>query len=121
MLRVWGLDGNVLNEIGEVEKPAVMSSTGQEMIVMSPGKFPVVVDLATGQKRPSGETVPGTGFVCFSQDVETVYGLRDQTKIQRWSLATGRNEGAFRDLGVKITSLLPHPLGRQGCCGNGNR
>lgn len=109
VLRVWDLGGNVVNEIGEVEEPAVMAATGQEMIVMSPGKFPVVVDLATGQKRPSGETVPGTGFVCFSQNLETVYSLRDQTKIQRWSLATGRNEGAFRDLGVKITSLLPTP------------
>ncbi|MBI5251065.1 MAG: protein kinase [Desulfomonile tiedjei] len=107
VLRIWGLDGSVRLEIGEVEPPATMASTGQAMIVMSSDKTPMVADLATGLKRPRGVAIPGTGFVCFSENLATIYSLRDETRIQRWSLATGRNEGAFRDLGVKITSLMP--------------
>jgi WD40 repeat protein/serine/threonine protein kinase len=107
VLRVWDLGGNILREIGEVEPPAVLTGTGQEMILMSPQKNPVFADLATGQKSPVAAAISGTEVICFSENLETVYSLRDGTRIQRWSVATGRSEGAFRDLGIKITSLLP--------------
>lgn len=107
MLRVWDRDGKIAKEFPKLEPPLRMMPSGHEITAMSPEKMQVVIDLSTGERDFKGTAVPGSEFICFSENLESVFSLRDSTRIQRWSLATGRNEGAFRDLGIKITALLP--------------
>jgi WD40 repeat protein len=78
-----------------------------EITAMDQGNSPVRIDLKTGQRQRVGAPIGGRDLVCFSQRLDTVYSLREEKRIQRWAVADGRTLGAFRDLGIKITSLVP--------------
>ncbi|HMK33625.1 MAG TPA: serine/threonine-protein kinase [Desulfomonilaceae bacterium] len=106
-LRKWDIHGKLLREIEEVLLPVTMEDGDRDVIAMSPDKRIVRIGLETGSRTFSGPPIPGSNFVCFSRGLGTVYSLKDDRRIQRWSVNSGRNEGAFRDLGLKITSLAP--------------
>lgn len=107
VLRRWDLNGNLIGEIPEVTLPVSMGNYGSEIVAMSPDNRVVTINLETWQSSPASEAIAGRDFVCFSDSRQMLYGIKDGTRIQRWSVVTGRVEGAFRDLGLRITSLLP--------------
>ncbi len=107
ILRWWDLAGNVLEAIGELKLPISLSETGSELAAISSDNFAILMNLKTHGRRRAGVPIPCPDFVCFSERLETIYSLREERLIQRWSVANGRNQGAFRDLGIKITSVLP--------------
>lgn len=107
ILRKWGLAGDLDEEITEVQMPISFSETGLQIAVMSPDNSPLRIDLNTGRRRKVGAPVSGRDVKCFSRRLDTIYSLREETCIQRWSVVDGHTIGAFRDIGVKVTSLLP--------------
>ncbi|MGO9570609.1 MAG: protein kinase domain-containing protein [Desulfomonilaceae bacterium] len=107
VLRRWGLGGDLEQEISDVRLPIALSETGLELAAMAPDNSPLRIDLKTGQMKRVGAPVSGLNVVCFSQCLDTVYNLREEKRIQRWSVVDGRTVSAFRDLGIRITSLLP--------------
>jgi WD40 repeat protein/serine/threonine protein kinase len=107
VVRKWDPSGQLITEIGDVERPIALEPGDHYVAAMSPDHRMIRVDLDTGAHTMTGPPIPGTDFVCFSNQFATVYSLKDDQRIQRWSTSTGRNTGAFRDLGVKITSLAP--------------
>jgi WD40 repeat protein/serine/threonine protein kinase len=107
VLRRWGLDGELAEEIPEVRPPISLSETGLEIAAMDGDNSPVRIDLKTGQKQKVGAPIAGRDLICFSKRLDTVYSLLEEKRIQRWAVLDGRHLGAFRDLGTKITSLVP--------------
>jgi len=107
VVRKWDPDGNLVNEIGDVERPVALEPDDHYVMAMSTDRRVIRVDLDTGSRTWSGPSIPGSDFVCYSNQFGTVYSLKDAQRIQRWSAATGRSTGAFRDLGLKITALAP--------------
>lgn len=107
VVRKWSPDGILLTEIAEIERPVALEPGDHYVVAMSADREVIRIDLDTGSRVLTGPSIPGTDFVCFSQQFGTVYSLKDDQRIQRWSTATGRNTGAFRDLGLKITALAP--------------
>ena len=107
VLRRWRLGGELEEEIPEVRLPISLSETGLEITAMDRDNSPVRIDLKTGQRQSVGAPIGGRDLVCFSQRLDTVYSLREEKRIQRWAVVDGRNLSAFRDLGIKITSLVP--------------
>lgn len=107
ILRRWSLAGAVEAEIPDVKPPLAMNPDGRLLIVMTQRNTPLKINLDTGKKIFEGPPISGGHFGCFSSHLDTLYSLRDRTRIQRWSIATGRNEGSLRDLGLQITSFLP--------------
>jgi WD40 repeat protein len=107
VLRKWRLGGELDDEISEVRLPISVSETGMELAAMDLNNFPVRIDLKTDGRKRLGPPIQGRHIVCFSQKMDTVYSLREEKRIQRWSVTDGRTLGAFRDLGIKITSLRP--------------
>ena len=110
VLRRWDVEGNVTAEIGDLRPPfALMTERGTISAMSSDGRL-VTLGLETGNKSVSSASIPGMEFVGFSDDCSNVYSLRERQLVQKWSTSTGRNEGAFRDLGTKITTFLPNPF-----------
>jgi WD40 repeat protein/serine/threonine protein kinase len=107
VLRKWRLGGELEAEIPEVRLPISVSDTGLELAAMGPDNSPVRIDLKTGLSKRVGAPIQGRDLICFSRRLDTIYSLREDKRIQRWSVVDGRTLGAFRDLGIKITSLLP--------------
>ncbi len=106
-LRIWDEDGTLVNEIRDVMPPIRLADDGRHAVAMSLDNTPLTLDLESADRRMSGVSMPGCEFICFSENRETLWSLKDGTRILRWSSVTGRNEGALRDLGLTITSVLP--------------
>jgi len=107
VLRRWDLSGDLVWEIPQLRQPIALSETGLELNAMGLDNSPLLIDLDTGERTKAGPPIPGRNFLCFSKRLDTIYSLLDEKRIQRWSLADGRNLGAYRDLGIRIFSLLP--------------
>lgn len=107
VLRKWRLGGDLEEEIPEVLLPISLSETGLELAAMDPDNCPIRIDLKTGGRNKVGAPISGRNLICFSQRLGTLYSLREEKRVQRWSVVDGRTLSAFRDLGIKITSLLP--------------
>ncbi len=107
VLRRWSLDGDMEVEMPDMRPPFGLSEDGRILAVMTKRNTPLKINLETGKRIFEGPPAAGTNFVCFSSKLDTLYSLRDGTRIQRWSVTTGRNEGSLRDLGLQITSFLP--------------
>ena len=107
VLRKWRLGGDLEEEIPEVQLPISLSETGLELAAMDPDSCPIRIDLKTGLRNKVGAPISGRNLICFSQRLDTLYSLREEKRIQRWSVVDGRTLSAFRDLGIRITSLLP--------------
>lgn len=105
--RIWDLEGNLLQQVPDVLLPIGLSASGVELVAMSQNSEPLRINLDNGRRISKGAPILCDEFVCFSQALDTVYSLRDGTRIQRWSASTGRNVGSFRDLSVRITALHP--------------
>jgi WD40 repeat protein/serine/threonine protein kinase len=108
VLRKWDLEGEKLFEVEDVQGPVQVQDDGRILIAMSPLNRPLTIDMETGGKTVLGGEIPGPHFQCFSSDGDMAYSLRDGLRIQRWEIKTGLSKGAFRDLGVPITSLRPY-------------
>lgn len=108
VLRKWDVEGNVVTEIGDLRPPFLLMTERGTISGLSADRRLVTLGLETGNKSMSSASIPGTHFLGFSDDCAKVYSLRDGQLVQQWSTSTGRNEGAFRDLGTKISALLPH-------------
>lgn len=109
VLRLWDLKGALLLEIPDLGAPIALSTGGSEIAAVSRAGEPVRIDLEKNRVLSRGAPIKCDRFVCFSARLDTVYSLRGETRIQRWSVSSGRNEGSFRDLGRKITALEPAP------------
>lgn len=107
VLRTWDLSGKVLSELPDVAAPIALSRGGVELAAVSKNGEPLRIDLARETVRSRGIPVRSDRFTCFSAALDTIYTLREETRIQRWSVSTGRNEGSFRDLARKIVTLEP--------------
>ncbi len=107
ILRRWDLAGNVTEEIAGLRLPISLSENGSELAAISSDDSVLLMNLKTDGKRRAGVPILCPDFVCFSKRLDTIYSLREEKLVQRWSVANGRNQGAFRDLGIKITSLMP--------------
>jgi WD40 repeat protein/serine/threonine protein kinase len=107
ILRKWGLGGDLEKEIPEVRLPIFFSDAGPELAAVASDNSPIRIDLESGLRKRVGVPLPGLDLICFSRGGDTVYSLRDEKCIQRWAVVDGRILGAFRDLGIKITSLFP--------------
>jgi len=110
VLRRWDLEGARVIEVPELKLPVRLVPSGKAVVALSTGNRAVRIDLETGRKVWEGPVIQGDDFVCFSGDLESVFSLRGEHRILRWSTASGLNEGALRDLGVRITSFA--------CCAN---
>lgn len=108
-LRRWDVEGNVTMEVGDLQPPFVLMTERGTISAMSSDGRLVTLGLETGNKSISSASIPGMQYVGFSDDCANVYSLRDGQLVQKWSTTTGRNEGAFRDLGTKITAFLHNP------------
>ncbi len=106
-LRIWDEDGSILSEIRDVMPPIRLTDDGRRAAAMSLDNTPLTLDLESAERSVSGVPMPGCEFICFSGNRETLWSLKDGKRILRWSSVTGRNEGALRDLGLTITSVLP--------------
>lgn len=107
ILRRWDLAGNLVGEIPDAHPPISVNEYGSEVMAMSPDDEVMAISLETRERNPKGSALPGHNFICFSDNLQMLYSVRDGTRIQRWSVSTGRSEGTFRDLGLKIISLQP--------------
>jgi WD40 repeat protein len=110
-LRIWDENGLIVNEIRDVMPPIRLSENGKQAVAMSLNRAPLLIDLETAERSIRGVPLPGCDFICFSENRETLWSLKDGKRILRWSATTGRNEGALRDLGLSITSVLPAASG----------
>jgi WD40 repeat protein len=106
-VRIWDAEGGLVSEIPGVALPIALASGGHELSAVTPEHEPVRISLDTGKRLFRGVPIRCDEFLCFSAGLESIYTLRDGTRIQRWSATTGRNESSFRDLGIKITALVP--------------
>jgi WD40 repeat protein len=106
-LRIWDEEARVVNEIRDVMPPIRVTDDSRRAVAMSLDNTPLALDLESASRSVSGVPMPGCEFICFSENSETLWSLRDGKRILRWSSVTGRNEGALRDLGLTITSVLP--------------
>lgn len=107
ILRRWDLSGKLTREIREVGLPVSANAYRSQVAAMSRDNRALSIDVETGKKSPRSAAISGHGFICFSDTLQMLYSVKDGTRIQRWSVASGRVEGTFRDLGLRITSLLP--------------
>lgn len=107
VLRRWSLDGNIEAEIPEVRLPLAISDDGRLLMAMTARNTGLKINLESGKKIFEGPPMSAGNFGCFSPQLDALYSLRDGTRIQRWSVTTGRNEGSLRDLGLQITSFMP--------------
>jgi len=105
ILRRWDLQGSLIMEVPEVKLPVRLVPSGKALVALSTGNRAVRIELETGRRVWQGPVIQGEEFVCFSGDVDSVFSLRGEQRILRWSAATGLNEGALRDLGLRITSF----------------
>jgi WD40 repeat protein len=112
-LRVWDLEANLVREIPDVHLPVALSSGGTEVAALSADNRPMRIDLESLEKAKKGLSIKSEEFVGFSEKLDTVYTIKGNTRIQRWSALTGRNEGSLRDLGLKITVLKPSALNQR--------
>lgn len=108
-LAIWDASGCKTAAFPDVRPPIAVSDDGSEITAMSPDNKVLSIHPDSGHRMTKGLAIPVDNFICFADPSRTVYSLHDDTKIHRWSLAAARVEGAFRDLGLKITSLLPSP------------
>lgn len=109
ILRKWNLRGTPLGTVEHVAPPIALSRDGTTLMALSSDRMPVRIDVTTLQKREEISSGCVGDSPCLAKDWEHFYSLRDGTRIQRWSTATGRSEGAFRDLGVRVASFAPTP------------
>ena len=109
IVRRWDPRGNLVSQMEGIRLPISVSKDGRTLTAISKDSRALRIDLDGAERRLSGSVVPANEFVCFSENCNYVYTLRDGTRIQRWNTATGRNEGAFRDLGIQVTALRPTP------------
>jgi WD40 repeat protein len=107
VLATWDASGRRIGSFPDVRPPVVVSDDGSEISAMSPDNKLLGINLDRGDRVSKGLTIPSDNFISFADALRTVYSLHDRTKIQRWSLADARVVVTFRDLGLKITSLLP--------------
>jgi WD40 repeat protein/serine/threonine protein kinase len=106
-LRVWTLQGDPLAVVHDVTLPIGVTPDGTGVAALSRSNEPLRIDVENGQAIPGSASIHGAKFVCFSEDLGTLFSVRDGKRILRWSVATGRNEGAFRDLGFTVTVVSP--------------
>jgi len=109
IVRRWDPRGNLVSQMEGIRLPISVSKDGRTLTAISKDSRALRIDLDGAERRLSGSVIPADEFVCFSENCKYVYTLRDGTRIQRWDTATGRNEGAFRDLGIQVTALRPTP------------
>jgi WD40 repeat protein len=107
ILRTWDLQGNPLGAVEEVVLPVALSSDGSTLMALSSDRKPVRINLDTMKKTRDGSFGCVGDSLRFARDWKHFYSVRDGTRIQRWAKSTGRSEGAFRDLGVKVTAFAP--------------
>jgi WD40 repeat protein len=107
ILRRWDLNGSLVGEIPEVELPVAVNGNGSEAVAMSRDNRVLAINLEAYDKVPKSGLIAGQQFICFSDAQQILYSIKDGKRIQRWSIVTGRNLGAFRDLGLAITAVLP--------------
>jgi WD40 repeat protein/serine/threonine protein kinase len=107
VLTVWSLSGDRLAQIPDLNFPIGTSPDGMRAVALSLDNKPVWIETDTGRSSSGNVFMPGSGFLCFSENLETLFSLRDGRRILRWSVATGRNEGAFRDLGLALAVIAP--------------
>ncbi len=112
-LRVWDLEANLIREIPEVYLPVALYSGGTEVAALSADNSPMRIDLESLEKATKGFPIKSDEFVGYSDKFDSVYTIKNGTRIQRWSAVTGRNEGSFRDLGLKITALKPSAVNQR--------
>jgi WD40 repeat protein/serine/threonine protein kinase len=110
VLRLWDFDGNLIREIPEVKLPIALPVGGTEVAALSMDNRPLRIDLESLEKPKRGLPITSDEFVCFADRLDSIYSIKGRTRIQKWSSMTGRNEGSFRDLGLKITALKPSIL-----------
>lgn len=113
ILRLWDTDGHLIREIPEVSLPTALYSGGTEVGALSIDHRPLRIELESLDKAKRGFPITTDEFVCFSEQLDSIYGIKGGTRIQRWSAITGRNEGSFRDLGLNITALMPSTLNQK--------
>jgi WD40 repeat protein/serine/threonine protein kinase len=104
-LRVWGKTGAVVREIDGVRPPYMLDANAGIFRALSSEGAPLQLNLRDGARTVGEVRLPREAPACFDRSGSHIYMVRDKTRIQRWSVATGRYEGAFRDVGVKVTSL----------------
>jgi hypothetical protein len=107
ILRNWDMHGNMLNQVAGIRPPLSVDEDNLTLTATSHDNRMVRIELESGQEQFEGAAIPSGDWICFSKDRRHVYSLRDDTRILRWAMATGRNEGAFRDLGTRVISLEP--------------
>jgi WD40 repeat protein len=106
-LRKWDSQGNPAGSVSGVAGPVYLSKDGANVHALSLANRRLRIEISGGLKEEHGAAIPSSACLCFSSDLEHVYSLRDGALIQRWDFSTGRISGAFRDLGVKVSSLTP--------------
>ena len=106
-LRKWDIQGNELGCVEGVAPPVALSLDATTLMALSPDGMPLRIDVTTLGLKEKGSSRCLGDSLCFAQDGKHFYSLRDGTRIQRWSTATGRGEGGFRDLGIKVSSFMP--------------
>jgi WD40 repeat protein/serine/threonine protein kinase len=110
-LRIWDETGELMAAIRDVMPPVRVAERGSQAVALSLDNTPIVIDLISAERSVRGVSIPGCEFICFSSNREALWSLKDGKRILRWSAVTGRNEGALRELGLTIASVLPAPRG----------
>jgi WD40 repeat protein len=104
---MWDINGRFVRQAPGVRPPFLDDDALETLHAVTPKGVPFQVNLRTGVVRQGSVSLPLEQLSCFARSGQYVYTVRDKTRIQRWSIATGRYEGAFRDVGVKVSSLAP--------------
>ncbi len=107
ILRIWAMNGKLLKEIEGIELPLALTPDGASVLGLAPTREAVLLDIESGEIRSVGAALPEGRFLCFSHNLQSVYSIRRDVRLQRWDVETGRSKGAFRDLGIRITALKP--------------
>ena len=112
ILRLWGLDGNLLLEIDEVYPPLSLDQGRQYMLAMSVDISPIRIELSSGRKLPFGSSITEEErLVCITADWEFIYCIRDDVRVRRLYRKSGQRVGALRDASAKVTSVMPARAG----------
>ncbi len=107
VLRIWHTDGSLAARKDGVRLPVALGRDGKTVMALSSENRVISLDLERLETVDQGSPIPARDAVSFSSDRRYLYSLREKTRIQRWDSVTGRSEGAFRDLGVRVCSLVP--------------